>query len=189
MLSGKYKALLVKLFYMNEESATVAQRKFRLQKNVQTGKRSLTVAGLIMLVQRFEKTGSLEDRVRSGRPSIWQTLSVLEALASESSVGSNSAREAGRRLAYHHHRYAIFFMEFLISIHINFSLVMNFYCRISQREKHLRDVLSPKLNKILHWILRISPFSSKKKANLVIATSLIRKKYVGVDLKIPQGRS
>ncbi|GFU18321.1 hypothetical protein NPIL_496151 [Nephila pilipes] len=130
MLSGKDKALLVKLFYMNEESATVALRKFRLQKNVQTGKRPLTVADLIKLVQQFEETGSLEDRVRSGRRSLRQTLSVLEA-ASESSVGSNSAREAGRRLAYHHPRYATLFMEFLISIDTNNKLDMNFYRRIS----------------------------------------------------------
>ncbi|GFS53784.1 hypothetical protein NPIL_54341 [Nephila pilipes] len=39
MLSGKDKALLVKLFYMNEELATVALRKLRLQKNMKTGKR------------------------------------------------------------------------------------------------------------------------------------------------------
>ncbi|GFT62266.1 hypothetical protein NPIL_606631 [Nephila pilipes] len=115
---------------MNEESAIVALRKFRLQKNVQTCERPLTVSDLIKLVQRFEKTGSLEDRVRSGRPNIRQTLSVRETLALESSVGSKSSREAGRRLAYHHPRYATFFMEFLISIHTNYSLAMNFYCRI-----------------------------------------------------------
>ncbi|GFT42833.1 hypothetical protein NPIL_658361 [Nephila pilipes] len=95
---------------MNEESATVALHKFRLLKNVQTGKGPSTVADLIKVVQRLEETGSLEDRVRSGRPSLRQTLSVRETLASDSSVGSNSAREAGRRLAYHHPRYATFFM-------------------------------------------------------------------------------
>ncbi|GFT06849.1 hypothetical protein NPIL_563101 [Nephila pilipes] len=51
MLSGKDKALLVKLFYLNEESATVALRKFRLQKNVRTGKGPLIVADLTKLVQ------------------------------------------------------------------------------------------------------------------------------------------
>ncbi|GFW24852.1 hypothetical protein TNCV_1961171 [Trichonephila clavipes] len=34
VLSEKDKALLVKLFFMNKESATVALRKFLLQKNV-----------------------------------------------------------------------------------------------------------------------------------------------------------
>ena len=61
------------------------------------------MAGLIKLVQRFGETGSLEDRARSGRPSLGQTLSAFVAaetdtLASESAAGSSSAREAGRRL-------------------------------------------------------------------------------------------
>ncbi|GFT10266.1 hypothetical protein NPIL_699101 [Nephila pilipes] len=64
---------------MKEESATVALLKFRLQKNVKTGKRPLTVAGLINLVQRFEETGLLKDRVRSGRPSLRQTRSAFVA--------------------------------------------------------------------------------------------------------------
>ena len=66
MLSGKDKALLVKLFYKNKESATVALRKFRLQKNEKTGLGPLKVASLTKLVQRFEETGSLEDRVNPG---------------------------------------------------------------------------------------------------------------------------
>ncbi|GFT75688.1 hypothetical protein NPIL_362081 [Nephila pilipes] len=61
---------------MNEESATVAMRKFRFQKSVKIGKGPLTVAGLIKLVQRFEETGSLDDRVRSGRRSKADTLDV-----------------------------------------------------------------------------------------------------------------
>ncbi|GFS41195.1 hypothetical protein NPIL_190931, partial [Nephila pilipes] len=81
--------------------------------------------------QQCEEPGTLEDCVRSGRPSLRQTISVRETLASESSVESNSAREADRRLAYHHLRYATFFMEFLITIHTNYSLAMNFYRRIS----------------------------------------------------------
>ncbi|GFU53880.1 hypothetical protein NPIL_351601 [Nephila pilipes] len=88
---------------MNEESAIVALRKFRLQKNAQTGKRPLTVTDLINLVQRFEEIGSFEDHVWSGRPNLRQTLSVRETLTeliTESSVGSNSARKTDRRLAY-----------------------------------------------------------------------------------------
>ncbi|GFS76522.1 hypothetical protein TNCV_1621371 [Trichonephila clavipes] len=70
MLSEKYKALLVKLFFMNKESATVALRKFSLQKNVKTGKEPSAVVRLIKLVERFEETGSLENRVRSKRSSL-----------------------------------------------------------------------------------------------------------------------
>ncbi|GFU35434.1 hypothetical protein NPIL_637421 [Nephila pilipes] len=87
---------------MNEESATVALRKFRLQRNVKTEKGPLTMADLIKIVQRFEETGSLEDRVMSGRPSLRQTRSTrvaaeLEALASESAAGISSAREVGNK--------------------------------------------------------------------------------------------
>ncbi|GFT44523.1 hypothetical protein TNCV_11581 [Trichonephila clavipes] len=49
MLSAPDKALLVKLFYMNEESATIALRKFRVQKNGKSGKGPLTPAGLLKL--------------------------------------------------------------------------------------------------------------------------------------------
>ncbi|GFS42523.1 hypothetical protein NPIL_625901 [Nephila pilipes] len=96
MLSGKDKALMMKLFNMNEESATVARRKFRLHKNVKTGKGPLTVADLIKLLQPFEETGSLEDRVRSGRVILRQIRSArvageMETFALESAAGSRSA--------------------------------------------------------------------------------------------------
>ncbi|GFT66920.1 hypothetical protein TNCV_2729171, partial [Trichonephila clavipes] len=41
---------------MNKESATIALRKFRVQKNVKSGKGPLTPAGLLKLVNRFEET-------------------------------------------------------------------------------------------------------------------------------------
>ncbi|GFS69217.1 hypothetical protein TNCV_4010571 [Trichonephila clavipes] len=68
MLSAPDKALLVKLFYMNDESATIALRKFRVQKKCEEWKRHLTPAGLLKLVKRFEETGKLEERARAGRP-------------------------------------------------------------------------------------------------------------------------
>ncbi|GFS90708.1 hypothetical protein TNCV_3771321 [Trichonephila clavipes] len=52
------KALLVKLFYVNKESATIALRKFRFQKNVKSGKGPLTPAGVLKLVKRFEEPES-----------------------------------------------------------------------------------------------------------------------------------
>ncbi|GFW63919.1 DUF4817 domain-containing protein [Trichonephila clavipes] len=103
MLSAPDKALLVKLFYMNEESATIALRKFRVQKNVKSGKGPLTPAGLLKLVKRFEETGKLEDRARAGRPCLKEALAPciaveMEAIASEAASGTSSAREAARRL-------------------------------------------------------------------------------------------
>ncbi|GFW27268.1 hypothetical protein TNCV_2831681 [Trichonephila clavipes] len=66
MLSVPDKALLVKFFYINEESVTIALRKFRVQKNVKSEKGPLTPAGLLKLVKRFEETGKSEDRARAG---------------------------------------------------------------------------------------------------------------------------
>ncbi|GFV49421.1 DUF4817 domain-containing protein [Trichonephila clavipes] len=70
---------------MNEESATIALRKFRVKKNVKSGKGPLTPAGLLKLVKRFEETGKLEDRTRAGRPCLKE-------------ARTSSAREAARRL-------------------------------------------------------------------------------------------
>ncbi|GFY26283.1 DUF4817 domain-containing protein [Trichonephila clavipes] len=103
MLSAPDKALLVKLFYMNEESATIALRKFRVQKNVKSGKGPLTPAGLSKLVKRFEETGKLEDRARAGRPCLKEARAPciaveMEAIASKAASGTSSAREAAKRL-------------------------------------------------------------------------------------------
>ncbi|GFX51901.1 DUF4817 domain-containing protein [Trichonephila clavipes] len=103
MLNAPDKALLVKLFYMNEESATIALRKFRVQKNVKSGKGPLTPAGLLKLVKRFEETGKLEDRARAGRPCLKEARAPciaveMKAIASEAASGTSSAREAARRL-------------------------------------------------------------------------------------------
>ncbi|GFU73792.1 DUF4817 domain-containing protein [Trichonephila clavipes] len=102
MLSAPDKALLVKLFYMNEESATIALRKFRVQENVKSGKGPLTPAGLLKLVKRFEETGKLEDRARAGRPCLKETRAPciaveMEAIASEAASGTSDS-EAARRL-------------------------------------------------------------------------------------------
>ncbi|GFV32150.1 DUF4817 domain-containing protein [Trichonephila clavipes] len=102
MLSAPDKALL-KLFYMNEKSATIALRKFRVQKNVKSGKGPLTPAGLLKLVKRFEETGKLEDRARAGRPCLKEERAPciaveMEAIASEASSVTSSACEAARLL-------------------------------------------------------------------------------------------
>ncbi|GFX73466.1 DUF4817 domain-containing protein [Trichonephila clavipes] len=104
MLSAPDKTLLVKLFYMNEESATIALRKFRVQKNVKSRKGPLTPAGLLKLVKCFDETGKLEDRARAGRPCLKEARAPciaveMEAIATEAASGTSSAREAARRLA------------------------------------------------------------------------------------------
>ncbi|GFY34452.1 hypothetical protein TNCV_2821381 [Trichonephila clavipes] len=57
------RALLVKLFYQNDNSAIVALRKFRTLKGLRKG--PLTAKNLQLMVTKFEKTGSLN--VCSGR--------------------------------------------------------------------------------------------------------------------------
>ncbi|GFX80325.1 uncharacterized protein TNCV_3930781 [Trichonephila clavipes] len=57
------RALLVKLFYQNDNSAIVALRKFRILKGLRKG--LLTAKNLRLMVTKFEETGSLN--VRSGR--------------------------------------------------------------------------------------------------------------------------
>ncbi|GFW34462.1 DUF4817 domain-containing protein [Trichonephila clavipes] len=88
---------------MSEESAKIALRKFRVQKNVKSGKRPLTPAGHLKLVKRFEETGKLEDRARAGRPCLKEArapciIVEMEAIAPEAASGTSSAREAARRL-------------------------------------------------------------------------------------------
>ncbi|GFX09964.1 DUF4817 domain-containing protein [Trichonephila clavipes] len=88
---------------MNEESAIIALRKFRVQKNVKSGKGPLTPAGFLKFVKRFEKTEKLEDRARAGRPCLKEARAPciaveMEAIASKAASGTNSAREAARRL-------------------------------------------------------------------------------------------
>ena len=70
------------------------------------------MAGLLKVLQLFEETGAVEDRVRFGRPCLRNARSPfdsaeMERLASESEVGTSSAREAARRFSLHHPRYAI----------------------------------------------------------------------------------
>ncbi|GFV48563.1 DUF4817 domain-containing protein [Trichonephila clavipes] len=103
MLSVPDKVLLVKLFYMNEESATIVLRKFRVLKNVKSGKGPLTPAGILKFVKRFEEIGKLEDRARAGRPYLKEARAPcivveMEAIASEAASGTSSAREAARLL-------------------------------------------------------------------------------------------
>ncbi|GFX30471.1 DUF4817 domain-containing protein [Trichonephila clavipes] len=70
---------------------------------MKSGKGPLTPAGLLKFVKRFEETGKLEDRARTGRPCLKEARAPciaveMEAIASEAASGTNSAREAARRL-------------------------------------------------------------------------------------------
>ncbi|GIY96926.1 hypothetical protein CEXT_473901 [Caerostris extrusa] len=68
MLSIVEKALLVKLYYKNSESAIAALRAYRYMKGMRNSKGSITSSALKKMM-KFEATGSLASRQRSGRPS------------------------------------------------------------------------------------------------------------------------
>ncbi|GIX73317.1 hypothetical protein CDAR_243321 [Caerostris darwini] len=75
MLSIVEKALLVKLYYKNSESAIAALRAYRYMKGMRESKGPTTSSALKKMLKKFEATGSLASRQRSGRPS-----SVAEVL-------------------------------------------------------------------------------------------------------------
>lgn len=101
MLSLPDLALVVKLFYKNGESATKALRQLRTLKGIKAKKNPISLKGILNVVHRFEETGRLEHRPRSGRPSVSANRvpvvqSVMRNVAAETSTGSCSAREAGK---------------------------------------------------------------------------------------------
>ncbi|GIX68673.1 hypothetical protein CEXT_801721 [Caerostris extrusa] len=68
MLSIVGKALLVKLYYKNSESAIAALRAYRYMKGMRDSKGPITYSALKKMMKKFETTGSLASRQRSGRP-------------------------------------------------------------------------------------------------------------------------
>ncbi|GBM83732.1 hypothetical protein AVEN_261318-1 [Araneus ventricosus] len=100
VLSLPDRALMVKHFYRNDESKTIALEKFRMEKGLKAQKHPISLNGILNLERRFEETESLEDRARSGRPSLSaERIHVVESamgeLAAETSTGGSRAREAG----------------------------------------------------------------------------------------------
>ncbi|GFX13715.1 uncharacterized protein TNCV_1922281 [Trichonephila clavipes] len=80
-----------------------AQTSSRWCEKCEEWKGPLTPASLLKLVKHFEETGKLEDRARAGRPCLKEAhtscIAVeMEAIVSEAAAGTNSAREAARRL-------------------------------------------------------------------------------------------
>ncbi|GIY94153.1 hypothetical protein CEXT_299341 [Caerostris extrusa] len=92
MLSIVEKALLVKLYYKNSESAIAALRSYCYMKGMRDSKGPIKSS-----LKKFETTGSLASRQRSGRPSIaaavattvQQTVQSMSAVAAH---GECSAR-------------------------------------------------------------------------------------------------
>lgn len=83
----------VKLFYVSEESVTIALRKLRVQNNVRTGKGPLTLTDSIKLVLRFEKTGMLVDHVKTGQPCLRKARSPRVAGEMEELASGSAGRD------------------------------------------------------------------------------------------------
>lgn len=101
MLTLPEKALLVKLYYQNGECASSALRSYRHRKGIRTGKGPLTNAAVARMISKFEATGCLDDRPRSGRPSTRANAAEtvqeeMETVAGSSMHGEVSARAVAR---------------------------------------------------------------------------------------------
>ncbi|GFV63584.1 hypothetical protein TNCV_2195581 [Trichonephila clavipes] len=80
------RALLVKLFYQNDNSAIVALRRFQTLKGLRKG--PLTAKNLRLMVTKFEETGSLN--VRSGREKKPVSAEAIEKVALQVEEGKSS---------------------------------------------------------------------------------------------------
>ena len=102
MLTLPEKALLVKPYYQNGECASAALRSYRHTKGIRTGKGPLTNAAVARMISKFEATGCLDDRPRTGRPSTRRNAAEtvqeeMETVAGSSMHGEVSARAVARR--------------------------------------------------------------------------------------------
>jgi hypothetical protein len=98
MLTLVDKALLVKLFYISHESPAETLRKFRTQERLKKGSGPITPAGLVSLVRRFEETGTLCHRPRSGVPRLSEirtpdVTSLMGTLREQSTSAARRARK------------------------------------------------------------------------------------------------
>lgn len=92
-----------KFFCVNQQSATIALRKFEFQKSVRVVKKHLASELLIKLARQFEETRKLEDRIKSGQPRLMKTLSPLVAVKMEvlPSIGFSCRVEQCSTSAFH----------------------------------------------------------------------------------------
>lgn len=89
---------LVKLYYRNNRSCKVALRAFRDEHNLSRVSEPCSSRTLTRIVEKFEKTGSLLDKLRSGRPQTSQRKSemvsqALGLISRRTRHGESSLRE------------------------------------------------------------------------------------------------
>ncbi|GFT45052.1 uncharacterized protein TNCV_3790461 [Trichonephila clavipes] len=90
------RALLVKLFYQNDNSAIVALRKFQTLKGMRKG--PLSAINLRLMATKFEETGSLN--VRSGRGRKPVSTEAIEKVALQMEENKESNVQASTRVRH-----------------------------------------------------------------------------------------
>jgi len=76
----KQRAFCVREYYRNNDSSTVAQRKFCAHYNIRHKNKAPSIQSIKKWVQKFEETGSTIDKPRSGRPRTSRDPATLEEL-------------------------------------------------------------------------------------------------------------
>ncbi|GBN71875.1 hypothetical protein AVEN_243078-1 [Araneus ventricosus] len=101
-LSLKDRALLVKIFYENGDSATIALKKFRTLKGLRNDSGPMTAFSMKKMTDKFEESDFSDVKCGRGKKAIVSTSveDVAKALqeASSSVLGSCSARGISRTL-------------------------------------------------------------------------------------------
>ncbi|GFU42735.1 DUF4817 domain-containing protein [Trichonephila clavipes] len=99
MLTLPEKALLMKLYYQNGECASAALRSYRHTKGIRRRKGPLTNAAVARMISKFEATGCLDDRPRSGRPSTRRN--AAETVKDEMETVAGSSMHGAVAPAFH----------------------------------------------------------------------------------------
>ncbi|UYV68203.1 hypothetical protein LAZ67_5003376, partial [Cordylochernes scorpioides] len=101
-ITRRCRSIIPRLTHTIQESSTEALRAFRNFKGIRRGKGPMSCYSLRRMIKIFEKTGSLEAKPRSGRPSTRKSVAVtvsqnVEAIETLSTYGEVSARQVSRQ--------------------------------------------------------------------------------------------
>ncbi|GFU22658.1 DUF4817 domain-containing protein [Trichonephila clavipes] len=104
MLTLPEKALFVKLYYQNGECASAALRSYRHTMVIRRGKGPLINAAVARMISKFEVTGCLDDRPRSGQPNTrWNaTETVKDKMETTEFVYARGSQRPCSRTSHRH---------------------------------------------------------------------------------------
>ena len=87
-LSLNVRIQLIQCYYESNRSLTQGLRKFRTLHNLRTGLCSIRNYG--KLIRKFEETGSVADKKKSGRPKVINDVTVAEVLHVNNEISINN---------------------------------------------------------------------------------------------------